>query len=151
MPDDLIDELKRTMGKKPRGTGTWYLGCPYLLSLVDEESNGRLRIARAMVFIDAETNETMKMMVFGKDMDVLMPVSLIDGLMARDEIPRTLLVSDDFSEALVSDIVPRLGVKIRRTDACPEAVAAAYRVAWDFEEEQTEANDQEDAERKKRK
>jgi hypothetical protein len=151
LPDELIDEFKKTMRKKPRGTGTWYLGCPYLLSLVDEESHGRFRIARSMVFIDVVSNETVKLSVYGKDMDVMMPLSLIDGLMASKEIPKTLLVSDDFSEALVSEIVPRLGVKVQRTDGYPEAVAAANRAALDCEKEQMEANEKEDAARKKRK
>ena len=151
LPDELIGEFKKTMRKKPRGAGTWYLGCPYLLSLVDEEGRGRFRIARTMVFIDVVSNEIVKFSVFGKNMDVMMPLSLIDGLMAGNEIPQTLAVSDDFSEALVSEIVPLLGVKVRRTDGYPEAVAAANRAALDFEKEQMEANEKEDAARKKRK
>ena len=151
LPDELIYDFKKTMGKKARGSGTWYLGCPYLLSLVDEESHGLLRMARAMVFIDAVSNETVKFSVFGKNMDVMMPLALIDGLMAGKEIPRTLLVSDDFGEALVSEIVPRLGVKVRRTDSCPEAVAAANKAALDFEKEQAVSNILEGASMRKMK
>jgi hypothetical protein len=136
LPDELIDRFRETMSKMPRGTGTWYLGCPFLPNMIDEESRGRFRIPRIMVFIDAITNEIIKLQLFGKDLDVLMPLSLIDGLMAGKEIPKTLVVSDDFSEALVSEIVPRLGVEVRRTDSYPDAENAAVNAARELEKDQ---------------
>jgi hypothetical protein len=149
LPDELIEDFKKTISKKSQGTGTLYLGCPYLINMVTEESDGLLRMPRTVVFIDAVTHETMKFSVFGKNMDVMMPFALIDGLMAGKEIPRKLLVSDDFSEALVSDIVPRLGVEVLRMVDHPEAETAANKAAQDFENEQLEGNKREDAARRK--
>jgi hypothetical protein len=149
LPDDLIVAFREEMCKKPRGKGIMFLSCPYLLRRVVEDGRGRLRVPRIMIFVDASNNEIVSMTIYGRDMDVLMPIGLIDGLMAGKEIPHTLIVSDDFTEALVSNIVPRLGVRVRRVDSLPEAEAVAKNAVQDLEAEQM--NEEEDAPKKKKR
>jgi len=150
LPDELIKSLREAMGKKPRGNGTWFLSCPYLLNMAAEDRHGKMRVPRVVAFIDLDGMETVMLRAFGKDMDVLMPLSLVDGLMAGKEVPRELVVSDDFSEALASDIVQRLGVEVRRVGGLPEAESAAKNAALEFERAQIEANERRSAARSKK-
>jgi hypothetical protein len=84
-------------------------------------------------------------------MDVLMPLALLDGLIAGNEVPRRVLVTDDFSEALVADILPRLNVEVKREISLPEEELEAKDAMLILEKELIEQNEKENAKRQKKR
>jgi hypothetical protein len=152
LPEELIREFLKELNKRPRGHRTWFLGCPIMLNIVVEDYPGKPMVPRTMVFIDMSDHRIVMARTFGKDMDVLMPLALIDGLIAGNEIPQRVFVTDDFSEALVAGILPRLGVEVKREISLPEEELAAKDVVPMLEKELIEENEKENAKRlKKRK
>ena len=133
LPEAIIDGFRKELKRKPRGNGTWYLGCPIFLKIVVEDRPGRPMVPRSMVFIDMSDRRIIMIRSFGNDMDVLMPLALIDGLIAGNEVPKRVLVTDDFCEALVTEILPSLGVEVKREKSLPEEEMVARAAAADLE------------------
>jgi hypothetical protein len=140
LPEMIIDKFRKELKRRPLGNGTWYLGCPIFLNIVIEDHPGMQMVPRAMVFIDMSDRRIMMIRSFGKDMDVLMPLALIDGLIAGSKVPKRVLVTDDFSEALVTDILPSLGVEVKREKSLPEEEMVARGAAAELERKLLDEN-----------
>ena len=151
LPEAIIDGFRKELDKRPRGNGTWYLGCPIMLNIVIEDHPGRPMVPRTMVFIDMSDHRMVMIRPFGKDMDVLMPLAIVDGLIAGNEIPRRVLVTDDFTEALVTDILPRLGVEVKREKSLPDEELMARVAAADLEKKVLDENEGKGAEGRKKR
>jgi hypothetical protein len=70
---------------------------------------------------------------------------------AGNEVPRRVLVTDDFSEALVADILPRLNVEVKREISLPEEELEAKDAMLILEKELIEQNEKENAKRQKKR
>ena len=51
-----------------------------MLNIAIEDHPGRPMVPRTMVFIDMSDHRVVIYQPFGKDMDVLMPLAIVDGL-----------------------------------------------------------------------
>jgi len=149
--EEITNRFRKELDKRPRGPGTWYLGCPIMLNIVIEDHPGRPMVPRTMVFIDMSDHRVVMIRPFGKDMDVLMPLAIVDGLIAGNEIPRRVLVTDDFTEALVTDILPRLGVEVKREKSLPDEELMARVAAADLEKKVLDENEGKGAEGRKKR
>jgi len=150
LPEAIIDGFRKEL-KRPRGDRTWFFSCPIFNDIVIEDHPGEPMVPRGMVFIDMSDHRVVMIRAFGKDMDVLMPLALLDGLIAGNEVPRRVLVTDDFSEALVADILPRLNVEVKREISLPEEELEAKDAMLILEKELIEQNEKENAKRQKKR